>query len=174
VNKKSIVLVTVAGLLLTLTAFSIFIYIESKGAVSNINFEKVTQQNLNGTYILSTQAVTQTEDVMSVKKVRDVEEVYKDIHLMANSVVIANHIWGKSEITEEKVNGLLLEVMASEYYDKKELIEIISRWKNGNFKYAAYDHNYVWDNLNGTIGEATKVNWSKVPKWAINKQAQSK
>lgn len=86
--------------------------------------------------------------------VRNQKTVWDEMHKMANTKILAEHIWGEIEITEEKVNKLLTEVMASDYSDKKQLLAILDNWKNGDFGNAVNEHNYLWDKLGGTVGKA--------------------
>ena len=96
---------------------------------------------------------------------RPVAVVYEEMHTMINSVVIADDVWEKKIITKENVTALITEVKNSKYNDEK-LLEILNRWKDGDFTQGDSDHNYLWDKLGGTTGRATGVNTSKLPIWA--------
>lgn len=93
---------------------------------------------------------------------RNVNAVYKDIHEMANTVIIADQIWGKEEITKERLNALIIEVTASNYESRKHLLDILNGWKNGDFSNVVNDHNYVWEKLGGTVGKAILPNDEKI------------
>lgn len=86
--------------------------------------------------------------------VRDEEEVYKDMHRMANTKIVADEIWGEDEISEERLNKVILEVMKSSYEDKEKLLTMLRNWKTGNFKNAVEEHNYLWEKLGGNLGKA--------------------
>lgn len=88
-------------------------------------------------------------------EVRDEKEVYEDIHRMANTKIVADKVWGKEEITEEKLNKVILEVLKSDFSDKDNVIEMLHNWKNGDFSNCVREHNYVWGKLGGTVGKAT-------------------
>lgn len=96
---------------------------------------------------------------------RPVAVVYEEMHTMINSIVIADDVWEKKLITKENIAALITEVENSKYNDEK-LLEILNRWKAGDFEQADSDHNYLWDKLGGTTGRATGVNTSKIPIWA--------
>lgn len=87
--------------------------------------------------------------------VRSQKEIWDEIHKMANTKIVAEEIWGTLEITAERVDGLILEITKSEYDDKEKLLEILARWKQGDFTRCVEDHNYVWEKLGGTVGKAT-------------------
>lgn len=166
-NKKTIILFASIAFLIILAIYGAFAFIDLNKSVSNEDFNKLLQKTPSGAYEVKQEA--EAVKAIQERKLRNIREVYKDMHLMVNSIVFAEEIWGKEEITEEKINRLLLEVMASDYDNKQELINILARWKDGDFNKAAEDHNYVWSKLDGTVGEATAVNWSKIPAWATKK-----
>lgn len=166
-NKKTIIVLASISLLMILAIYGAVTFIDLNKSVSNQDFNKLLQKIPSGAYEVKQEA--ETAKALQERKIRNIKGVYDDMHLMINSIVYAEEIWGKEEITEEKINGLLLEVMASDYGNKGELISILTRWKNGDFNNAVEDHNYVWGKLDGTVGEATAVNWSKIPAWATNK-----
>lgn len=85
---------------------------------------------------------------------RSQKAVWNQVHVMANTLIKADHIWGEEEISEEKVNALLLEVRSSDFDDKERLLTILLRWKEEDFSHGVDDHNYVWDRLGGSVGEA--------------------
>jgi hypothetical protein len=99
------------------------------------------------------------QQTISEISVRSLEEMYDKIHRMANSLIIAEdgEIWGEEAITEGEVIKLIKEVTASNYPDKETLLEILNRWKDGDFTQGDYDHNYVWEQLEGDTGKAIGV-----------------
>lgn len=90
------------------------------------------------------------EDVV----VRKQKVVWEEMHKMANTKITANEIWGKIEITEDRVSTLLTEVIASDYDDKKQLLTILYNWKHEDFSETVEEHNYLWRRLDGTVGKA--------------------
>jgi len=52
---------------------------------------------------------------------------------------------------------LIVEITKSDYYDKQVLLNMLNRWVKGDFHDAVAEHNYLWDALKGTVGEAIKL-----------------
>jgi hypothetical protein len=92
-------------------------------------------------------------------KVKPEDEVYDEMHKMANTKIITKdgEIWGKEDITPSLCNKLIVEVTKSNYYDKQVLLNMLNRWVKGDFHDAVAEHNYLWDALKGTVGEAIKL-----------------
>ncbi|MEK6266541.1 MAG: DUF6241 domain-containing protein [Clostridium sp.] len=99
---------------------------------------------------------------------RRISTVYREVHTMANSIVIANDVWGQKAITKENISALSDEIQEEDYESdvKTQLLAILNRWNTGNFSQADEDHNYVWEKLGGSTGRATGVDTSKLPSWA--------
>ncbi|GMQ60461.1 hypothetical protein AN1V17_48610 [Vallitalea sediminicola] len=89
--------------------------------------------------------------------VRCEEEVWEEMHMMANTKIVADEIWGEIEITEERVDYLITEVLVSEYSDRKKLLSILYNWKNKDFSCAVDEHNYLWEKLGGSVGKAYEL-----------------
>ena len=85
---------------------------------------------------------------------RSETDIYKELHSMANTEIVADEIWGEIEITDEKVDALITEISDSSFTDKDILLEMLNNWKKRNFTNAVEEHNYLWDQLGGTVGEA--------------------
>lgn len=92
--------------------------------------------------------------------------VYEEIHEMANSIVIADDIWAEKPITKAGISRLIKTVKGSTYENKSPLLDILGRWNAGQFDVAEYDHNYIWTELGGNVGEATGVDSNELPSWA--------
>lgn len=97
------------------------------------------------------------ETELSKVYVRAEEEVWEEMHQMANTKIKADEIWGEIEITEDRVNALIIEVLSSKYPDKKRLLTILYNWKKQEFSNAVEEHNYLWRKLGGTIGKAYEL-----------------
>ncbi|MCB2292370.1 DUF6241 domain-containing protein [Clostridium algoriphilum] len=109
----------------------------------------------------------ETEDAQAIKNHQRIEyDIYNDMHNMINSVVIADDVRTKEEITEAKIASLTKEVTVSQFSDKDDVLAILNKWAAGDFTQADKDHNYVWGNLQGTVGVATGVDVAAIPKWA--------
>lgn len=85
---------------------------------------------------------------------RDREKVILVMHEITNTKIIADNIWGLVEPTEQNINYLLLEVNASNYPDKEQLLKMLNHWKVRNFSNCVDEHNYLWSELHGTVGKA--------------------
>ncbi|MCX7950492.1 MAG: DUF6241 domain-containing protein [Clostridiales bacterium] len=87
--------------------------------------------------------------------------IYDTMHRMANTKIeaIDGQVWGEIEITPELCSELIEKVNQSNFdiSEKQKLIEILTRWKNGDFSKCVDEHNYVWKKLGGTIGRAIRL-----------------
>lgn len=83
--------------------------------------------------------------------------VLDTMHHMANTKIVADAIRGEVPITPEKVEEVLEMVNKYEYTDKAKLLSILKNWKNGDFSNCVEEHNYLWEQLGGTIGKAARL-----------------
>ncbi|HSP48483.1 MAG TPA: DUF6241 domain-containing protein [Clostridiaceae bacterium] len=127
--------------------------------VTNRSFEKMTVKE-GKTYKL-TEAYDNSQDA-----IHDTI-ILETIHKMANEVVIADKKWGRIEMSEENINTVTVQVLASYMVEEKktELLRILGLWKKGDFRSAHHDHNYVWELLGGTVGKATGVDTTFKADW---------
>jgi hypothetical protein len=81
------------------------------------------------------------------------------MHAMANSKIISadDRYIGIVKIEANKVDELIAITEKSNYSDKDILLDILYRWKNGDFRQCVDDHNYLWDNLGGEVGRAIRL-----------------
>lgn len=167
---KEIILASLGLLVIVALVFSL---LSGCGTVDNETFDQVVEIDDNGEIAVTEGNEERFNEVASEVKLRSETSIIKDIHKMANTVVIAEQKWGKDEITEESINGLIIEIKAGEskkeYVHSVELLDILVRWKQGDFSQADQDHNFVWDLLNGTVGKATGVYEPGIPEWAKTK-----
>lgn len=143
IKKVSLGIIAVVGII----SIVAFIYYRSN-YISNKKFREAVNITEDGFEYKDTET---NNDIV----VRSKTEVYNDIHHMANTKIVADKIWKKEEITEEKLNKVILEVMKSNFSDKDRLLEMLHNWKNGDFSNCVNEHNYVWTKLGGTVGKAT-------------------
>lgn len=157
--KRNKLAKSIVGLFICVAVGSVGFFIWQKvelemQKVSNESFEKIVNspqlQEASGSG-----TTVQFDDVTIQAK--EQEQIWNDLHKMANTKIEATQIWGKIEITEELVNRKILEVTSSNFDDKQELLKILNNWKNRNFNNAVEEHNYLWDKLRGTIGRATAL-----------------
>lgn len=85
--------------------------------------------------------------------------IYDIMHKMANSKIIAKdgQVWGALPMEKSKIIVLKQTVEKIDYPDREYLLEVLDRWENGDFSQCVEEHNYFWNKLNGTIGEAIKL-----------------
>ena len=111
-------------------------------SVSERDFNRVVYRDTaNGT---EKYTVRHTEDTTKyLQQVRGRTEILNSIHCMANTLIVADQIWGRLMITNRRLNGLLIEVSLSGLhpYEKENLRNILTRWKRGDFSQAVHDHN---------------------------------
>jgi len=143
-------------LLLILSAIAIIAVgtgmLNKNDKISNDEFNRIIKTTNTG-FVLKP-----NEDEKNNKiEVRDEYKVYDNLHKMANTKVVADAVWGKLDMEEERINKLIIEVMNSEYEDKEKLLSILRNWKNGDFTHCVEEHNYFWVKLNGNVGQATAL-----------------
>lgn len=90
----------------------------------------------------------------------DLNEIYDKVHLMANTIIVAEdgEIWGTYQITKDDLSNVKNQVLGNDDYLYNEL----SKWLELDFSNAVEVHNYVWEKLGGTVGKAEKLNDEKV------------
>lgn len=135
--------------------------------VSNDNFNKIVTTDAGGKYIVD-------QDAAAKVKIQPERDIIVEMHEMTNTYIIASKVWGTQEMTQERINALIVEILSTQSttisLHKKELIEILTGWKKGEFSNLADDHNYLWDALGGQVGEATGVKGIEdLPAWAVGK-----
>lgn len=127
--------------------------------INNKAFEKMTIPD--GESYKLTEAYDSSQD-----SIHD-DIIFETIHRMANEVVIADKKWGRIGMNEKNINTVTVQVLASDMAKerKMELLRILGLWKQGDFRGAHHDHNYVWELLGGTVGKATGVDTTFVADW---------
>ena len=91
------------------------------------------------------------------KYLRSRTEAYRFVHEMTNNVILAKDSkkWGSIDINNKNIDK------AIEYFDDLDaiVIEELKKWGNGNFDNSVEFHNYVWEQLNGNVGEAVSIDY---------------
>ncbi len=93
----------------------------------------------------------------SEKPILSEEDVLNYMHGMSHQKVIADEKWLHYEMTNDRIQFLMQVVESGRYENEDLLIDILKRWKNGDFSKADEDHNSIWSLQGGTIGKATGV-----------------
>lgn len=86
-------------------------------------------------------------------------EMWVQMHTMANSKIISadDRYIGIVQIETSKVIELIAIAERSDYDDKVTLLEILYRWKDGDFRQCVDEHNYLWGRLGGEVGRAIRL-----------------
>lgn len=139
---KSIIIITIAVILVGTGSF-VFV---------NRNFDKISNKSNKSKELAQ---IFKKEEI----KDKDTREVFKKMHEMANTKIIAQDglIWGEVQPTEEEVNALIQKVSASSYEDKEQLLQILNKWKTGDFSNCVEEHNFLWKKLGGQVGKASAL-----------------
>ncbi|SEI91957.1 hypothetical protein SAMN04488127_0791 [Bhargavaea ginsengi] len=86
------------------------------------------------------------------------EKILDIMHQMTHQKIVANQKWGAIPMTTRNIEQIESIVSSSKKIHspqaKKQLIQIIAKWENGDFSEADEDHNYIWKLQNGTLGKA--------------------
>lgn len=108
----------------------------------------------------SVQVKADSEEIIldgNTYKIASEDTIYEIMHKMANTKIEADAIWGKMEITADKLDSLIKVVEKQNWSDKDKLLTILNRWKSGNFSKCVDEHNYLWGKLGGTMGKAQRL-----------------
>ena len=92
-------------------------------------------------------------------KYYDESNIYDIMHKMANSKIIAKdgQVWGRLPMNKREIQTLEQAVEKIDYPDREYLLRVLNNWESGDFSNCVTEHNYVWNKLGGTIGEAYKL-----------------
>lgn len=87
--------------------------------------------------------------------------VYISIHEMANTLIRSedNLYFGIKEINEENLADTRkrIEAYPIDEREKQILLGIINRWEKGDYSQGVFDHNHVWNWLDGKDGKAVAL-----------------
>ena len=79
------------------------------------------------------------------------------VHRMTHQKVAADEKDGATEMTPERIDGLLKTLDETDYVYKDVYLGILNEWDKGNFENAVEAHNEILSLQNGTIGVATRL-----------------
>jgi hypothetical protein len=146
-KKKLIIIISIVAVLgisvWGVKKLSITQFIKTKIAIHKV---KTSNEEFND--------IVNRENFSDNLSANDYDFVINVMPKMSNTKIVAEYIWGNETITEEKVNGFIIKTKSLNSPDKQLLLDILYRWKDGNFINAVNEHNYLWIVLNGTVGEA--------------------
>lgn len=120
---------------------------EIEAMVENINKEKDADSN------------DEDKETLKPSDYYPIQKIYDIMHRMANTKIIAedNKVWGELPIDESSLRDLRELISEIDYEDREYLLNVISRWEEGDFSEADDEHNYFWTKLGGTVGRAIDV-----------------
>ncbi|WP_424236919.1 DUF6241 domain-containing protein [Bhargavaea ginsengi] len=86
------------------------------------------------------------------------EKILEIMHQMTHQKIAADQKWGAIPMTTRNIEQIESIVSSSKKIRspqaKKQLIQMIAKWENGDFSEADEDHNYIWKLQKGTLGKA--------------------
>ena len=172
-TKKTALFILMILLLGTVSAGSIFIYLNEKGTGgSNYNGNKFADQHKGN----AVHEEGNTRNPFGEPFLSPINEgvMQQYIHAMSHQKVEADKKWSFYEMTEERIDYLLAELDKDNYKHEDVYREILLKWKDGNFTEANHDHNEVWALQNGSVGRAEGLLSSEEEQAYLKKQKTEK
>jgi Family of unknown function (DUF6241) len=85
-------------------------------------------------------------------------EIAHIMHEMTHQKVVSqdDQKWGAVPMCKDTINQVYNYIWKSDYpiEDKKYYLEMLDRWKKGDFDRIVSDHNAIWNDESGTVGHA--------------------
>lgn len=150
------VTVLVIGVSIGLIVGSIFLVTYILDKVSG-NFK--AKQNQKEIRSISLELTKETSSELKSVDYYSEVHIYDIMHRMANSKIEAKdgQIWGELPMDKAEIQALKKTIEKIDYWDRDYLLEVLDRWENGDFSKCVEEHNYLWHNLGGTVGEADDI-----------------
>lgn len=95
------------------------------------------------------------------------DDILGNMHMMTHQKIIANDKWGAVLMSIENIETIYAILESSDFSKKKQLLKIITRWKNEDFSTVDHDHNTIWRLQGGTIGKAHGIMTAEEERWFI-------
>jgi len=152
-NKKIVLAFSVAVVILCVWMFNVFIDIGSTEEEQEVDY---SDMEVVETSTQNTGSNPFSDDISQ----EEMNDAYfqKYIHGMSHQKVEAPQKWSFYELTQERVEWLLVALDGSmEVKNKYEYKQILSKWYHGDFSTVDEDHNLVWEMQNGNIGKASGI-----------------
>ncbi|MDX5475766.1 MAG: DUF6241 domain-containing protein [Bacillaceae bacterium] len=150
-KKNSRLIIIFTMFLILILYFILFIY---NPAQSN---NQVRQLHGNNAKYMKEYVIAEPSNPFKHKGALYEANIQNYIHWMSHQKVVADKKWIHYHLTEERVNWLLEKVNEGDFVHKSLYIDILERWKEGDFSRADKDHNSIWTIQRGDVGEATAV-----------------
>lgn len=81
-------------------------------------------------------------------------EVISVMHKMTHQKVASDDKWGAVPMTSANIDKVINVVETNDFEYEDNILNILDKWKRGDFDAIVQDHNYFWGLQNGTIGKA--------------------
>lgn len=146
--KKNLMLAgaaAVAGLLIA----GIIIGAQETASPSEMKGKDGRSENLS-----TTQKISGISDKVEVDQLENDSQVLATLHKMTHQKVAASEKWGAIEMTEENINEALTAAKSLNIRERAWFIDMVERWKAGDFSSIVEDHNMIWEYQGGSIGKA--------------------
>ncbi|WP_298829265.1 DUF6241 domain-containing protein [uncultured Planococcus sp.] len=152
--KKTIVYLTAAFIALGFIGFGAFKVSDKQGDAESSKSAQVSDEKAMKE---STQKMEGLEFAQSVPKNASENALWAMMHKMTHQKVVASEKWGLIRMNDESIAKAEEILLASDFNSKEDLLQIIERWKNGQFDQVDDEHNFIWGMQGGSIGEARGI-----------------
>ena len=96
------------------------------------------------------------------------ENIQTALHEMAHQKTKAEQKWGYIFITQERIESLLEIINSNDVAQKNTYVDILERWKQGEYEKVDVDHNKIWKLQSGNLGEGKGIMSQAEQKELIN------
>ncbi|HZH58749.1 MAG TPA: DUF6241 domain-containing protein [Metabacillus sp.] len=126
-------------------------------STSSQKVEEEVQESANTSEAVSEEVIMNNNPFGSENSTLSEEDILNYMHGMSHQKVIADEKWLHYEMTNERILFLITVIENGQYEHEEVVLDILNRWKEGDFSQADKDHNAIWSIQGGTIGKATGV-----------------
>ena len=152
--KKTIIYLSAAFIALGLIGFDVFKVSDKQDNAENSKSAQVSDEKAMKE---STQKMEGLEFAESVPKDASENALWAMMHKMTHQKVVASEKWGLIRMNDESIAKAEEILLASDFNSREDLLQIIERWKNGQFDQVDEEHNFIWGMQGGSIGEARGI-----------------
>ncbi|WP_394119824.1 DUF6241 domain-containing protein [Planococcus donghaensis] len=152
--KKTIIYLMAAFIALGIIALGAFKVLDKQGDAESSKSAQVSDEKALEE---STQKMEGLEFAQSVPNDASENALWAMMHKMTHQKVVASEKWGLIRMNEESIGKAEEILLSSDFNSKENLLEIIERWKNGQFDQVDDEHNFIWGMQGGSIGRATGI-----------------
>ncbi|MFC0230309.1 DUF6241 domain-containing protein [Bhargavaea ullalensis] len=85
------------------------------------------------------------------------DRLMQDIHQMTHQKVAAKQKWGALQITQNRIDEMIGTVSSGDYEHGDLYLDILGKWKDGDFTNSVKAHNAIWKLQRGTVGKAKRL-----------------